>query len=99
MSLEAYLSWLMGVARDGEVSYLPHRRETAEQLGAVAKVPGVRLVATGLPIELVLAGAEGPLDILTLPSSAVTTLALVLGPGVTINGNRLPSRTKGSARA
>jgi hypothetical protein len=96
MSLEAYLSWLTGLARDGDVSYLPHRRETPEQLAAVAHVAGVRVLSTGLPVELALAGAEGPLDILTLPSSAVTTLALVLGPGVTINGRVVPapSRTK-----
>jgi hypothetical protein len=92
MSLKAYLSWLTDVAREGEVSYLPHRRETAEQLAAVARIAGVRVFSTGLPVELVLAGAEGPLDILTLPSSAVTTLALVLGPGVTVNGRAVPAR-------
>nr|WP_243847352.1 hypothetical protein [Microbacterium ulmi] len=86
MTLDAYLEWLSAVARDRVVSYLPHRRETDAQLAAVAAVPRVEVVPSHLPVELVLAGAQGPLDVVTLPSSTTTTLSLVLGAGATVNG-------------
>jgi len=84
MLLIDYVRWVRSSTADGAV-YLPHRRETAEQLDAVATVPGVRVHETGLPVELVLAGAREPLEVLTLPSSTTTTLPLVLaGTGSTV---------------
>jgi hypothetical protein len=77
MMLVDYLRWVRDAAA-GDAVYLPHRRETTEQLDAVASLPGIRIRQTNLPVELVLAGAVGPLDIHTLPSSTVTTLPLVL---------------------
>ncbi|MDW4572316.1 hypothetical protein R8Z57_05925 [Microbacterium sp. M3] len=88
MLLVDYVRWVRDAAADAAV-YLPHRRETAEQLDAVATVPGLRVHRTGLPVELVLAGARGPLDVHTLPSSTTTTLPLVLaGTGVTVHTGR-----------
>ena len=85
LPLDNYLAWVAREAAAGELAYLPHRRETAEVLEAVAAFPGVTVFDTGLPIELVLAGAQDPLEILSLPSSAMTTLAHVLaGSGSTI---------------
>ncbi|WP_127819620.1 hypothetical protein [Microbacterium sp. CPCC 204701] len=79
-----YLAWVTDAAAGGAV-YLPHRRETPEQLAAVAAIPGVNLRETRLPVELVLAGARQPLDIRTLPSSTTSTLPLVLaGTGSTV---------------
>jgi len=76
--------WVRDAAAGGAV-YLPHRRETSEQLDAVATVPELRIHQTGLPVELVLAGARQPLDVHTLPSSTTTTLPLVLaGTGATV---------------
>ncbi|WP_019179330.1 hypothetical protein [Microbacterium yannicii] len=77
MPLPEYVRWVRGATAGGAV-YLPHRRETPEQLDAVAAVPGVRIHETKLPVELVLAGASEALDIHTLQSSTVTTLPLVL---------------------
>jgi hypothetical protein len=91
MLLVDYVRWVRGVAADGAV-YLPHRRETEEQLGAVATVPGVRIHRTGLPVELGLAGAREPLEVLTLPSSTTTTLPLVLaGTGAVVRTVRATS--------
>jgi hypothetical protein len=73
-----YLGWVAAEAARGEVAYLPHRRESAEMLDAVSEFPGVTVYETGLPIELVLAGAREPLEIVTLPTSAETTLRHVL---------------------
>ena len=55
-----YVQWVRGAA-SGDAVYLPHRRETAEQLDAVARVAGVRIHRTGLPVELVLAGLRWPI--------------------------------------
>ncbi|WP_461471474.1 hypothetical protein [Microbacterium sp. HJ5] len=78
MSLEAYLDWVTDAAAAGPSVYLPHRRETPEQRAAVARIDGVTIRDTNLPVELVLAGAAEPLDIRTLASSTTTTLPLVL---------------------
>ena len=73
-----YLRWLRAVAAGGPVSYLPHRRERADQLARVSSLEGVTVVDTGLPAELVLGGAPGALEIVMMRSSASTTLRAVL---------------------
>lgn len=78
MPLPDYVSWVTDAATPGPAIYLPHRRESTAQLDAVAAVPGLTIHRTDLPVELVLAGAQRPLDIRTLPSSTTTTLPLVL---------------------
>lgn len=84
MPLIEYLAWVTDAAA-GRAVYLPHRRETPEQLAAVSELPGVRVRETRLPVELVLAGAREALDIRTLPSSTSSTLPLVLaGTGSTV---------------
>ena len=91
LPLESYLGWLADVARQGPVSYLPHRRESAELLEWVALLPGVELVRTALPVELVLAGHTEPLEIVSLTSSAATTLRHVLaGTGSVIRTTSIP---------
>lgn len=86
----AYLSWVAEEAAKDSLVYLPHRRETPGMLSAVAAIPGVRIHRTELPIELVLAGAEEPLEVLSLPTSARTTLAHLLeGTGSTIREHAL----------
>jgi hypothetical protein len=90
MPIDQYLAWVAREAAAGDLAYLPHRRETGQMLAAVAELPGVTVFDTGLPIELVLAGAREPLDVLTLPTSATTTLAHVLdGTGSSIRGRSL----------
>lgn len=94
LPLPDYLEWVAQVAASGPVVYLPHRREPASQLDAVRPIAGVRMSETRLPAELVLAGAPGPLDVFTLPSSTATTLPLVLdGARFTIRSS--PARTQG----
>lgn len=85
MPLPHYLAWVASHARAGRLVYLPHRRESAEQLAAVSAIVGVTVHDLGLPVELVLAGADDRLEIVTLPSSAGVTLArLLAGTGSTI---------------
>lgn len=89
---ERYLGWIRELAEREPIMYLPHRRETPGLVDAVGSLPGVSVLRTDLPVELVLAGTREALEIHTLPSSAVTTLRLVLeGTGSVIRAGRLPA--------
>ena len=82
MTETAYLHWLRGLATPAH--YFPHRRESAALLDRVSAIDGLQVESTGLPIELVLAGAR-EVSVVSLPSSAVETLRIVLlGSGSTI---------------
>jgi len=92
LSPARHFDWVRELAREAPLGYLPHRRESSELLAAVATVPGITVVRTGLPVELALAGAVEPLELHALPSSATTTLAAVLaGTGSVIRTGRLPA--------
>ncbi|QKJ19633.1 hypothetical protein [Microbacterium hominis] len=78
MPMTDYLAWVRRIVAGGPVAYLPHRREAREHVRAVAAIEGVDLVDAGLPVELVLAGAQRELELFTQPSSTFTTLCLVL---------------------
>jgi len=98
ITLAEYVDWVTDAAAPGPAVYLPHRRESAEQLAAVAAVPGLTIRETNLPVELVLAGAETPLDIRTLASSTTTTLPLVLaGTSSTLRAGRRSVSTQETA--
>lgn len=98
MTLADYVEWVTDAAAPGPAVYLPHRRETDEQLAAVSAIPGLTVRRLQLPVELVLAGAAAPLDIRTLASSTSTTLPLVLaGSGSTLRVGSTPTRLSGAA--
>ena len=81
MSESDYLDWVSRQPRGA--TYFPHRREESGLLDRISAL-GLAVVVTGLPIELVLAGARA-LSITSLPSSAVDSLRIVLaGTGSTI---------------
>jgi hypothetical protein len=73
-----YLRWVSQQAREASVVYLPHRRELADVLDAVHNMAGVEVLETGLPVELVLAGIRRPIALVSLRTSASTTLELLL---------------------
>ncbi|GAA1669600.1 hypothetical protein [Microbacterium lacus] len=78
MPLPQYLDWVSAQAARASVTYLPHRRETDAQRNAVSAIAGVKVVDRRIPAELLLAGTTRPLEIMTLASSASTTLPSVL---------------------
>ena len=85
-----YLRWVEAQTGEGAVLYLPHRRETPAVLAAVRTLRGVRMLETGLPIELVLAGIRRPIELVSLQTSAATTLELLLnGTGSVIRQSLL----------
>jgi hypothetical protein len=73
-----YLRWVSLQARAASVVYLPHRRELPLVLDAVRNMAGVEVLQTGLPVELVLAGIRRPIELVSLHTSASTTLELLL---------------------
>ena len=100
MPIADYLDWVRMEAASAPVTYLPHRREPAAQVAAVAAVPGVHISKQALPAELVLAGATERLEIITLPSSTTTTLPLVLsGTGSVIRSGGSTADTDGRSVA
>lgn len=78
MPREEYLRWVRDRSHGAPACYLPHRRERDDDIAAVARIPGVEIVRTDLPIELVLAGDDRAREIVTLTSSAAVTLRRVL---------------------
>lgn len=100
MTLAELIGWVRAEASIAPVTYVPHRREPDEHVAAVSAIPGVSVLRVGLPIELVLAGATAPLEIITLPSSTTTTLPLVLaGTGSTVRRRRVQDAPAREARA
>jgi hypothetical protein len=96
MRRSEHLAWVAREASAGPVTYLPHRREPDELLEAVARIPRVRVVRLGLPVEVALAGLGRPIEVRTLLSSTLTTLPIVLaGTGSTIvEATSAPSRNR-----
>lgn len=95
---DGYLRWVAREAAAAPVTYLPHRREPAEALERVARIPGVRVQRLDMPVELALAGIGRPLEIRSLLSSTLTTLPIVLaGTGSTVTETTIAGagRTRG----
>jgi hypothetical protein len=95
MPLSDYVAWVEAEASIAPVTYIPHRRETIAQRNAITAIAGVTIIAHPLPVELLLAGATEPLEILTLPSSTTTTLPLLLSG----TGSRIRRRRSGQSPA
>jgi len=75
---EPYLAWVTEQARNGAVLYHPHRREDARTLEPLNAAPGVRVAPRGLPAELALRGLRARHRVVSLPSTAVTSLRVLL---------------------
>ncbi|MEY9214382.1 hypothetical protein NI17_020085 [Thermobifida halotolerans] len=88
---EPYLAWVAGQAREEPVVYYPHRREDARTLEPLNADPRVRVVPQGLPAELALRGLGERHRVVSLPSTAVTSLRVLLGRhGVTVEAVPVP---------
>ncbi|WP_308249723.1 hypothetical protein [Sphaerisporangium fuscum] len=73
---ERYLSWLFGL--EGPLAYYPHRREDPVDLAAVRDHPGVTVYDGGVPVEMTLRDLRPGQRVLSLPSTAVTSLRVLL---------------------
>ncbi len=73
---EAYVKWL--TALDEPVAYYPHRREDPKDLDRVRRIDGVTVYETGAPAEMTLRDLRPGQRVLSLPSTAVTSLRILL---------------------
>ncbi|WP_245966188.1 hypothetical protein [Sphaerisporangium album] len=73
---DRYLSWLF--ALKGPLAYFPHRREDPGDLAAVRDHPGVTVYDGGVPVEMTLRDLRPGQRVLSLPSTAVTSLRVLL---------------------
>ncbi|MGH8868172.1 MAG: hypothetical protein ACRDYU_09265 [Actinomycetes bacterium] len=88
---EPYLAWMRELARHGAVAYYPHPREDARTLDRLRAYPGVGVRDLGAPAEVQLRGLGPRHRLLSLPSTAVTSLRLLLAPaGAVVDGLRVP---------
>ncbi|TKK81113.1 hypothetical protein FDA94_34160 [Herbidospora galbida] len=73
---EAYVKWLTGL--DEPVAYYPHRREDPKDLDRVRRIDGVTVYESGAPAEMTLRDLRPGQRVLSLPSTAVTSLRILL---------------------
>lgn len=87
----AYLQWLNQITAREPVAYYPHRRECPQVLALLREDPAVTLVERDLPVELSLRGLTREHRVLSLPSTAITSLRVLHGPdGPRIEGVTVP---------
>ena len=72
-----YLDWVCGIAKEGPLTYRAHRREDLRTLGPLADCPGVVIETGQVPVEVSLRRMTARNRILTLPTTAVSTLRLI----------------------
>ncbi|ANC32847.1 hypothetical protein [Isoptericola dokdonensis] len=88
---DAYAAWLRGLAADGPVRYLPHRRHDPLVTALFEQLPGVRVDAPGAPVELRLRDLPAGRRVVSLPSTSAITLSRLLGPrGVEVVAQQVP---------
>lgn len=77
ISPQPYLEWVRAVAEYGPVTYRPHRREDAATLGPLSRIPGLTIAPGAVPVEVSLRGLTPRQRLITLPTTAVSTLRMV----------------------
>ncbi|GAA3446139.1 hypothetical protein Pve01_60560 [Planomonospora venezuelensis] len=88
---DRYFGWLAGLGSAGPVAYFPHRREDPDDLARVGEQPGITVYDGGMPAEMTLRGLAAEQRVLSLPSTAVTSLRVLLAArGVTVETVEVP---------
>ncbi len=88
---ERYLKWIASLAEQEPLAYFPHRREDPVDLALIRERPGITVHEPGVPAELSLRGLAAGQRVLSLPSTAITSLRVLLGPrGVAVEPVEVP---------
>ncbi|GAA1990988.1 hypothetical protein GCM10009718_30900 [Isoptericola halotolerans] len=88
---DQYAAWLTGLAADGPVRYIPHRRHDTLVTALFEQLPGVRVDDPGAPVELRLRGLRPDQRVVSLPSTSAVTLTRLLTPrGVAVLPQDVP---------
>jgi hypothetical protein len=77
IAAQPYLDWVCGIAQEGPVTYRAHRREDERTLGPLSQCPGVVVETGQVPVEVSLRRMTNRNRILTLPTTAVSTLRMI----------------------
>ncbi|MEV5891488.1 hypothetical protein [Nonomuraea fuscirosea] len=73
-----YLRWLTDLATREPLAYYPHRREDPVDVALIRDRPGITVHDAGVPAELTLRGLDAGQRVLSLPSTAITSLRILL---------------------
>ncbi|MCK2216070.1 hypothetical protein MF672_020035 [Actinomadura sp. ATCC 31491] len=88
---DRYLRWLSDLAAQEPLAYYPHRREDPLDVALIRERPGITVHDPGAPAELTLRGLHAGQRVLSLPSTAITSLRVLLGPrGVAVEPVDVP---------
>lgn len=89
---DRYLAWVRSLAATEPLQYRPHRRESSDVLEELRADPRISVMETGVPVEISLRGLTAEHRVISLPSTALTSLRLVLrSTGARIEGVPVPS--------
>jgi hypothetical protein len=84
-----YLRWLASF--NEPVAYYPHRREDPRDLSRVRRISGVTIYDVGVPAEMTLRDLAPEQRVVSLPSTAVTSLRVLLAArGVSVQAVDVP---------
>ena len=88
---DKYAAWVRGIAADGPVRYVPHRRHDPLVTALLEGLPGIVVDEPRAPVELRLRGLRAGQRVVTLPStSAVTLSRLLVSRGVAVAPHAVP---------
>ncbi|MFC5817734.1 hypothetical protein [Nonomuraea harbinensis] len=88
---ERYLRWLTDLAAEEPLAYYPHRREDPVDVAVIRERPGITVHDGGAPAELTLRGLDPGQRVVSLPSTAISSLRVLLGPrGVAVEPVDVP---------
>ncbi|MFG1679817.1 hypothetical protein ACGFNP_06555 [Nonomuraea sp. NPDC049269] len=88
---DRYLSWLTDLAAEEPLAYFPHRREDPADVALIRERPGITVYDAGVPAELTLRGLDPSQRVLSLPSTAISSLRVLLTPrGVAVEPVDVP---------
>jgi len=89
---QRYVGWIRSLAAEGELRYLPHRRQTSELLATLAAIDGVTVDAPGAPVEIRLRGLRRGQRVVSLPSTSTILLTTIISPlGVPVTALDVPA--------
>jgi hypothetical protein len=77
IAAEPYLEWVAAIAADSPVTYRAHRREDSRTLGPLRANPRVTVETGQVPVEVSLRGMTDRNRVLTLPTTAVSSMRLI----------------------
>lgn len=74
---QPYLAWVRSMADQGPVVYRAHRRENGSTMSPLTNYPGITMVQGRIPVEISLRAMTERHTVVTLPSTAVSSLRLI----------------------